>query len=430
MFRSFAGIGIAALILSVGPARAQEYKPREFDWPQWQGPQRTAICKETGLLQSWPEGGPKILWQVENLGKGYSTPSIAAGRILIMGHAEDEDYVFCLKEKDGSLLWKQSLGSLKGRGRVGRMGARCTPTVDGDRLYALGVFGDLACLNVADGKILWKKDLREDFKGRRGGWGYAESPLIDGEKVLVTPGGSEATIVALDKMSGSLIWKCPIEEGYSAGYSSIIVAEVDGLRQYIQFLGRGRGDNASKGAVVGVRAKDGKFLWSFSDAGNRTANITTPVFQKNQVFATSAYGTGGALAELKRDGENTSAKVVYFTKDFQNHHGGMILLGDHLYGNNRGELVCLHFQTGKVAWKSRKPGKGAILYADQRLYYRDERNGNVYLIGATPEEYKQHGVLEQPNRSGDRAWAHPVIANGRLYIADQSVLICYDVKKK
>ena len=399
-------LALSLTFVATACLRAQnEFQPRPFDWPQWQGPERNGISKEKGLLQAWPKGGPTLAWKIDNLGESFSTPSIAAGRIFTMGNKDGNEYVFCLREKDGSLLWKTSLGPTK---RVSHSGTRCTPTVDGDLLYALGVHGALACLQVTDGKVVWQQDLRMKYAGRRGGWGYAESPLIDGDKILCTPGGANATMVALNKTNGDLIWKCPIAEGYSAGYSSIIAADVDGLRQYIQFLGRaGRSGKSSRGAVVGVRAKDGKFLWSFSDPGNRTANISTPIFSGKYVFAASAYNTGGALAELTRDGDDTTAKVVYFTKKMQNHHGGMILLDGYLYGSNGGRLACIHFESGKLAWESRAPGKGSIGYADGRLYYRDERRGAVYLIEPNPEMYIEHGRLQQPDRSERRAWAHP-----------------------
>lgn len=418
---------LLALFISTSPlALAQEeFHKKPFDWPQWQGPQRNTISRETGLLQEWPTAGPTLLWKITDLGEGYSTPSVAAGRIFTMGHTEGQEYVFCLREKDGSLLWKTSLGPAR---RVSYEGTRCTPTVDGDRVYALGVDGALACLEAASGDIRWQKDLKKDFDGRRGGWGYAESPLIDGDKLLCTPGGQKATLAALHKMTGATIWTCAIPEGYAAGYSSIIKADVDGLPQYIQFLGGGR--SARKGAVVGVRASDGKFLWSFSDPGNSTANISSPVFADNHVFAASAYGTGGALAELKRTGDKTAATVVYFTPNMQNHHGGMILLDGYLYGSNGGRLACLDFKTGKAAWQSKQAGKGSIFYADHRLYYRNERDGTVYLVEANPQKYIEHGRLQQPERSGRNAWAHPIVANGRLYIADQNVLLCYDVKAR
>ncbi|HYV35908.1 MAG TPA: PQQ-binding-like beta-propeller repeat protein, partial [Gemmataceae bacterium] len=263
-------------------------------------------------------------------------------------------------------------------------------------------------------------DLEKDFDGHCGSWGYTESPLVDGDKVLVTPGGKKNTIVALDKSNGKLIWTSPVPDGDTAGYSSIIAAEVDGQRQYIQFTSRG---------VVGVAAKDGKFLWRYDEPANRTANCSTPVFYKNQVFAASAYGKGGGLAKLTRTDDKTTAEQVYFTDDMQNHHGGMVLVDGYLYGSNEGQVCCLKFDTGEIMWQNKAPGKGSITCADGCLYYRNE-GGKLFLFEANPKEYKQLGTFKQQDRSDHQAWAHPVIANGRMYIADQDKLFCYDVKKK
>jgi outer membrane protein assembly factor BamB len=398
-----------------------EFCPHKFDWPQWQGTRRNGISQETGLLKSWPKDGPKLLWKVTGNGGGFVTPSVAAGRIFLMGNIDKTEYVICRREKDGSELWKTAVGAERATGG-GYKGPRCTPTIDGNALYALGLNGDLVCLNVADGKERWRKDLVKEFGGRAGGWGYTESPLIDGDKVLITPGGKQVSIVALDKTSGNVVWKGKNADmdknGEAAGYSSIITAEVDGQREYIQFMSRG---------VVGFDS-GGHFLWRYKEPANTTANISTPIFHDNCVFAASGYDTGGGLVKLTRDGDKTTATEVFFTKKMQNHHGGMILLDGHLYGENHGSLCCMEFKTGEVKWQSNKPGKGSIAYADGCLYYRNE-GGRVFLIEANPKQYVQLGVFPQPDRSGQNAWAHPVIANGRLYIADQDVLLCYDVKQ-
>ncbi len=427
--RSWSMVAMFVFVCPNLASAQQEFQPRKYDWPQWQGPNRDAKSKEKGLLQQWPKGGPKLLWKVTNLGEGYSTPSIAAGRIFTMGNKDGDESIFALKEKDGSLLWTTKVGPAV---NVDRKGTRSTPTIDGELGYAIGAKGTLVCFQVKDGKIVWRKNLmdRQGFGGRDGNWGYSESVLIDGEKLICTPGGPTATIVALNKKNGELIWKCPIEAGYRADHSSAIVAEVDGLRTYIQFLGRGRGQDAGQGAVVGVRAKDGKLLWEFNAPGNRTANISTPIFHDNYVFAASAYRTGCALAKLTRKGDDVNAEKVYFSKNMQNHHGGMILLDGYVYGSNGGRFACIEFKSGKTAWeeKGRLPGKGSVAFADGRLYFRNERKGTVHLIEPSPKKYIERGVFLPPDRSRSPAWAHPVIANGRMYIADQNVLMCYDVK--
>lgn len=414
--RSFLGLALLAPALALA---APAPSPRQrFDWPQWQGPERTTISREKGLLQDWPKGGPPLAWQVTGLGKGYSTPTIADGRIFSMGNRGKTEYVMAFAEKDGKELWAVATGPVRATGG-GYPGPRCSPTVDGDRVYALGLNGDLLCLKVDTGDEVWRKDLRKDFKGQPGGWGYSESPLIDGDKLLCTPGGREATLVALDKKTGDLLWKGKVPRGDGAHYSSIIAIKVDGKRQYVQFL---------SGGVVGLSG-DGAYLWRYDSPHNGTANCSTPLFHDNCVFAASDYGTGGGLVRLTPgNGDKVKAEEVYFTKSMKNHHGGMVLLDGYLYGADGGQLTCLNFKTGEVAWSEGKPGKGSIAYADGRLYYRNE-GGPIVLIEANPKKYIEHGRFRPKKISRAPAWPHPVVANGKLYIRDQDLLFCYNVKK-
>ncbi len=410
--------GACAVVLAAAGAA----QPRPFDWPGWQGPRRDTICQETGLLQEWPKDGPRLVWKVTNLGGGYSTPSIAAGRIFGMSYRhqgnEDNEVVWALDEGTGKELWHTSIGPANRKVGSGE-GPRCTPTVYGDRLYVLGVSGELACLEATTGKELWHHNLVTEFDGKMPEWGYSESPLVDGDRLIVTPGREKATLVAFDKRNGQTIWTARVPQGDGAQYSSAIAAEVQGQRQYVQFL---------SGGVVGVAADDGAFLWRYDHPANTVANIATPIFHDGTIFAASAYGKGGGLVRLMRDGPVTRTAEVYFTKKMENHHGGMVVVDGYLYGANGGQLACLEFGTGNVQWQSGTPGKGSILFADGRLYYRNE-GGEVFLIEANRHKYVEHGRFMPPDRSNHSAWAHPVIANGRLYIADQNVLLCYDVKK-
>ena len=392
------------------------------DWPQWQGPERTNLNTETGLLPDWPKDGPPLAWSVKGMGAGYSTPSVAAGRIFLMGNRGDDECVIALRESDGGLLWTKRIGDSGSAG--GYDGPRSTPTIDGDVLFALGIEGDLACLAVATGDVVWHAQLKADYGGHAGGWGYSESPLVDGEKLIVSPGGKDATLVALNKKDGKPIWKSKVPQGDGAEYASAIVAEVGGKRQYIQFMKRG---------VVSVAADDGAFLWRYNAPANGTANCSTPLFHDGCVFAASGYGRGGGLVRISGEGTSFKADEVYFKKnDMQNHHGGMVRVGEYVYGSNEGRLTCLDWKTGKKMWDSDKPGKGSITYADGRLYYRNEGGpGAVFLIEATPEKYVEHGKLsKQPERSNKNSWPHPVIANGKLYLRDQATLLCYDIKEK
>jgi outer membrane protein assembly factor BamB len=420
------------LTLLLPSATAFAGSSESFDWPQWQGPDRNAVSKERGLLQEWPKDGPPLAWKIKGLGGGYSAPSIAAGRIFGMSNRGDDEVVWALSEKDGKELWITRLGPpAPQRMPQGKEGPGCTPTVDGERLYVLGLGGDLACLQVQDGIILWQRSLTRDFGGRVPRWSYRESPLIDGNKVICTPGGPEATLVALDKLTGKTIWKSQVPGSPQAAYASAIALDFDGQREYVQFTQRG---------LVGVAASDGKFLWRYDHPAARTGiNCSTPVYHDSLVFAAAAYGAGGGLVKLSKDGNGgVKAEEVYFTRKMQNHHGGMILQGGCLYGANGGNeggfLVCLDFQTGNVLWDERDNGerrapKGSVALADGRMYYRTE-NGTMLLIEPSPKQYVERGRFQQPDRSGKPAWAHPVLANGKLYLRDQDVLLCYDVKAK
>jgi outer membrane protein assembly factor BamB len=422
----FQAVCLVLLLLGATAAESAE----TFDWPQWQGPDRNAISKERGLLQEWPKEGPPLAWEIKGLGGGYSAPSIAAGRIFAMSNRGDEEVAWALSETDGKSLWVTRLGpAIEQQRPQGKEGPACTPTVDGERLYVLGLAGDLACLAVADGKIIWKRSFHE-FGGRVPTWSYRESPLVDGDKLICTPGGPDATLVALDKLTGKTIWKSQVPGSPGAAYASAIAIDFAGQRQYVQLTQR---------TLVGVAASDGKFLWRYDKAAaGNGINCSTPLYHDGLVFAASAYGAGGGLVKLSKDASGAvKATEVYFTSQMQNHHGGMILLDGSLYGANGGNeggfLACLDFQTGKVLWDERDSGrrapKGSILLADGRLYYRIE-NGAMLLIEPNPKQYIERGRFQQPDRNRALAWPHPVIANGKLYLRDQDVLLCYDVKAK
>jgi outer membrane protein assembly factor BamB len=422
---------LAALLL--GPAWLSA-----GDWPGWRGPDRTGVSAETGLLKAWPDGGPPLAWKATGLGGGFSTPSVARGRIYLLGSRANREYLIALAESDGKEVWAAELGAVGRDGPPSYPGPRSTPTVDGDRVYALGSDGDLVCVDTA-GKPVWRKNLGKDLNGVRGRWAYAESPLIDGDVLVCTPGGPKATLAALNKKTGEVIWKATVPGGDSGGgggrgprqppnaaaYASPIVAEVGGVKQYVQFLG---------GYLVGVSARDGKLLWRYDKITGIT-NCATPIFHDGCVFVSAASGrgpsttTGGALVRLTAEGGGVTAKEVYRNKDLANHHGGVVLVGGHLYGTNATSLVCVDFQTGKTLWQNRSVGKGSVTAADGRLFVRGEE-GPVAVVEASPAGYKEAGRLKQPERSGEKAWPHPVIANGRLYLRDQGVLLCYDVKAR
>lgn len=543
----------------------------KYDWPQWQGPDRSAISKETGLLKEWPKEGPPFAWKIKGLGGGDSAPSIAAGRIYGMSHRGADEFVWALSEKDGKEVWAVRIASAHPTSwPQSKEGPSCTPTVDGDRLYVMGLAGNVACLQAADGNVIWQRNLMADFKGRSPMWSYRESPLVDGDKVICTPGGEETTMVALNKLTGETIWKSHVPDRVASGetqnrrpsgnrpsamqtdpvlstldkdqnkeisadelaaapttlltldknqdakisedevspqrgdgqggqqrrrrgpgimrmmkansaldadqsgtieeaeiknaavalqkldenrdgkltddeagmksmgpqntgaaYSSAIAIDFGGQRQYVQLLAM---------TVAGVSAADGKLLWRYDKPANSMRlNISTPIYHDGHVFAASAYGAGGGLARLtKKPTGEFAAEEVWFSKSMENHHGGVILHDGALFGANGGNgggyLACLDFKTGEVLWNESQPSKrrvtkGSVAFADGRIYYRTEE-GPVVLIEPNREQYVERGRFEQPDRTDKPAWAHPVVANGKLYIRDQDTLLCYDVKTR
>ncbi len=588
------------------------------DWPQWRGPNRDAKSAETGLLKEWPENGPEVLWRVETVGVGYSSPSVANGKIYTMGDLEGVEHIIALDEKTGELLWavqpapvaakldgkvdeqfakydkdgsgdlseKEAIDGMGGRflesdspnaegdpaviaatrakgfiglfdknadgqlgpdeipGQLGREagrfdlpsggrrevnsiaeartamtikvldsdgdgaisnkeargtsvqgyfskadvaadgekkgdgqitaeelqdyfakaekgkdgvitteeasqffeknypgrdgiltkadlkrsiggyrngqgdGPRGTPTVDGDVIYTEGGNGDVTCLASATGSTLWHVNMVEDFGGKRPGWGYSESPLVIGNSVIVTPGGSNGTVLALDKSNGKPVWQSS-GVTQSAHYASPIVVEISGQKQIVQF---------GRESMFGVKADGGDLLWQYDGAANGTANCATAIVDGNHVLASSAYGTGGGLAKISADGAAQKADQVWFEKSFANHHGGLVKVGDYVYGFGSNSLFCVNFLTGEIAWQEKSVGKGSLMYADGMLYCLGERH-EVALVEANPKEYVEKGRFKIEDH-GRPSWAHPVVANGVFYIRDQHTLTAYDVAAK
>jgi len=412
-----------ASVLAVPPASAA-------DWPGWRGANRDGVSAETGLLPEWAPGGPPLEWKATGIGNGYSSVAVVGDRIYATGDKDGEQRVFALSRRGGEILWQARLGPTFDERRGN--GPRGTPVVDDGRVYALGTDGDLVCLDAETGKEIWRKNLSRDYGGQMmSRWMWSESPLVDGDRLVFTPGAWNAGLVAVDKVTGKDIWRSVVPEigpegKDGAGYSSIVVSNGAGVKQYVQLMGRG---------LVGVRASDGRYLWGYNRIANDVANVATPIVRGDLVFASTGYQTGSVLLELERAGDGVKARERYFldAKTLQNHHGGLVLVGDHLYaghGHNKGFPICVELESGKVAWGGNIRNAGTdsatVLYADGRIYLRYQ-NGVILLVEASPDGYVEKGTLEIPDVTGP-SWPHLAIADGRLFVREQDNLYCYDVR--
>lgn len=405
-------VGFLSVVGSLAHAETQ-------DWPQWQGPHRNCLTDATGLLQAWPADGPRRQWLFENCGTGYSGPAVVDGRLFIMGQRDGVCYLLALDADSGRELWATPVSD-EYQNAWGS-GPRGTPTIKDGLVYALSATGTLMCARADDGRETWRVTM-ESLGGSVPNWGYAESPLVDGDWVLCTPGGQAGAIAALDRNTGDVVWQAAdLTDG--AHYSSIVRGVFHGQPQYVQLLEK---------RLVGVAADDGRLLWEVAWPGN-VAVIPTPIIHDDHVFVTSGYGAGCMLVQID---ERNRATKVYENKLMKNHHGGVILLGDHLYGHSDGVgWLCLELRTGEQVWREREVlGKGAIGYADGRFYCLEEKEGVVALIDASPDGWQERGRLTLSPQSPDRSpkggiWVHPVIVDGKLFLRDQQFLYCFDVRE-
>ncbi|QDS86978.1 outer membrane biogenesis protein BamB [Rosistilla ulvae] len=406
------------------------------DWPQWRGPHRDGKAAEQALLQQWPEGGPKLKWTFRDCGVGYSGFSIVGDQLFTMGLEEGQCYVIAVKPSDGSELWRTPIGPaakedayLMGWGG----GPRSTPTVDGDHLYALSDTGVLACLKTADGELVWKVSLVDDFGGSIPKWGYSESALIDGDRVIVTPGGKNF-MIGLDKQTGKQIWGSEGIEA-KAQYASVIKHTVDGITFYV---------TASNPGLIAVDATSGKQVFADTGTANGVAVIPTPIATGDFVYHTSAYDAGNTLVKLaKGDSGTLAVEPVYSlskeSKSMENHHGGVVLVDGVIYGftkTNRGNWMAQDFQTGDTLWMESvgKTRSGSIAYADGRLYCYGDQDGSVVLAEPSRNGLVVKGKLVLPEQTDiDRGkgaiWAHPVIAGNTLFLRDQDLVFAFDLKR-
>ncbi len=386
---------ICGAILLLFSSSVASFAQAGSDWPQWRGPNRDGISKETGLLKQWPKEGPPLVWKTKGAGGGYSSFAIANGRLFTMGLRGEREFIIAFDVANGKEVWATPHGKAFHNDRGD--GPRGTPTVDGERLYALGGSGDLSCLEAGTGRIVWTMNVLQKFGGSNTNWGISESPLVIDEKVLVNAGGPGASIVALNKKDGALIWKSQSDE---PGYSSAISVEAGGIKQVVFF---------TSSRAVGLDLSNGRA-------------------RGNRVFISSDYGTGGGLVEIKANGKDVTAREVYFTKEMRNHHSSSVLVGDYLYGFSSSILTAMRFDTGEIVWRDRSVGKGSLIYADGNLYCLSE-NGVVGLVEATPAAYREKGRFQIPQESLP-TWTHPVVAGSRLYLRDQDTIYAFDIREK
>ena len=406
------------------------------DWLQWRGPGRANLSAETGLYSQWGEDGPPLAWMAEGLGSGYASVTVAGDLAYTSGNFDDSQSALAIDTQTGKVVWKTAI--TEGAPKHGFEGSRTTPTIDGDRLYMVSSDGKIVCLNRESGDVLWSRDF-SDWGGKMmSGWGFSESPLVDGDWVICTPGGKNGMVVALDKTSGLDVWAAKLpdygdEDGVNgkglrdgAGYASVVISNGAGVKQYIQLVGRG---------LIGVRASDGKLLWRYDRVSNGTANIPTAIVDGDHVFTSTGYGTGSAYLKLVADSDGgVSAEEIYWLdgKQFQNKHGGMTLVDGYIYaghGNGNGLPICVNMKTGEIAWgpeRAAGSGETSLIYADGRIIMR-RQDGVVILLEATPEEYREISTFKPAYQKG-KTWAHPTIANGYLYLREQDKLMCYKLK--
>ena len=399
------------------------------DWPSFRGADRSGVAADKNLLEQWPAEGPAMIWEGTGAGRGYASVAVADGKLFTLGDGlsdapDAEEYLSCFDLQSGKRLWIAKTGSPWTEGQPSWQSSRGTPTVDGDRVYVITPFGVLLCCNTADGKEKFRVDLKGTYGGKKGdSWGYSESVLIDGNRLICTPGGEEATMVALDKRTGELVWKCARAGDRGAGHASIVISEPSGRRVYVQTTASG---------ALGVDAASGKLLWEYP-IDQTTAVIPTPIVRGDLAFFSAGYKRGGALLKQAKDGDGVKIEEIYGLKtELANKHGGIVLVGDYLYGDSddQGIPFCAELMTGKVVWKKRGSGRGSAAFtaADGHIYVRFS-DGTLALAKADPGDYTEVGSFKIPNSSERPSWAHMAIVDGKLILREQDKIYCYDLRR-
>ncbi|MDZ7343176.1 MAG: PQQ-binding-like beta-propeller repeat protein [candidate division KSB1 bacterium] len=419
-FLYFFGLTITTLLIvgwsvqQIGlPAKSKSAEEASPEWPQWRGPNRDGLSTETGLLKSWPEGGPKVLWRAAS-GEGYSAISIAKGRAYTMYGQGNDEVLVCLDAATGKELWRYRLDS-KFYNDQGN-GPRSTPVVDGDLVFVQGAQSMLAAVKAATGEKVWQHDLKRDYGGRIPTWGVSSTPLVEGELLLVDVGGKEGSaLCAFNKKDGRLVWKSHSD---LPGYSAPIAITVNGVRQVIFFTGT---------AAVGVSPKDGKIFWRHPWQTSYDVNAATPIFIPNdKVFISSGYGVGATVLQIKNQNGTVKVEPVWKSRVIKNHFSSSVLVGNYLYGFDDGIFVCVDALTGEQQWQQRGYQKGSLIYADGHLIVLGEQ-GKLGLVEATPTAYKEKASA-QPLTG--KCWTMPALAGGKLYLRNQKEMLCLDMTGK
>ena len=389
-------------------------------WPQWRGPNRDNVSPETGLLKEWPVGGPPMMWRAEGIGEGIASVSITDGRIYTLGYFEGGEFLTALDQRTAQRVWATRLGPRVNENPLMRWLSQRSPTLDEDRLYAITTGGRLVCLQTSDGTELWSRNYPDDFASPRPRWGFCDYPLVDGDALICTPGGPQASVVALDKRTGKELWRSLVPSGGQSAYAALVVSEVGGIRQYVAFLEK---------SLVGLRASDGHLLWSYYRIVNGIANTRTPIVSGDSLFVSNGYGVGHGLLKLVADGEDVKAQEQYFQQSgLDTFQDSSVVVGDYLYAGTGVLLMCLDCKSGETVWRERRV-REAILYAEDRIYLRNS-NGLMTLADPSPTEFVERGSFQIPDSAGVAAATAHVIAGGRLYLRDDNKLFCYDIREQ
>jgi len=381
---------------------------------QWRGPNRDGVYNDTGLLKTWPEKGPAMLWHFDGLGEGHSSAAIAGDRVYMTGCIAGIGNIFCL-DLNGKLMWKVPYGE---EWTESWPGVRSTPRIYNGRIYMLSGFGKLVCRKAVNGDFIWSVDMLKEYQGPNIKWGITENLLIDDGKLFCTVGGTNANVVALDPETGKLIWKSP-GKGEASAYGSPALIKLAGRHVLVTH---------TASSILGIDAANGKLLWSIDQPNTWSVHANTPLFHDGYLYCVSGYGRGGVMLKVSEDG--SSVREMWRNTDNGNRMGGFVLVNGKIFGSDDSGKAwyCLDWKTGTNMYSEKITGKGNIISADGMLYMYGD-NGEVVLALPLANSFKKISSFQVPYGS-DQHWAHLVIAGSRLYVRHGNSLMVYDLRKK